>query len=254
MYLKYPILIIFLLTISYNLIGQNNNNIQDNNLANYTDTIKNEEAQQIEQKKKAKQPYQPQVRLLFDVGNFALNFTESGRKDYEFCIDYLYKNNWYLVAEGGIAKGNIDFNNLKYQTNSSYLRIGGDKSLLPAIHNRDFDIVFFGFRYGAGFGTRSEVYYEIPSQFGPTRDGQLEAQNFFVHWGEMTGGIRVELWKGIYAGWNFRARFLLNPKTFEQKLTPNYIAGYGNADKGTSFGFNIYLGYALRWQQKNAPK
>lgn len=201
--------------------------------------------------KKIKAVYQPQIRILADVGNFTLNYIDARRKDYEVAIDYHYKNNWYFVAEGGYAEGIIDYDNLKYTTNSGYLRIGGDKSLLEPISKRDLDIVFFGFRYGIASGTRGDAYYVVPSQFGPSKEGIFEKQDFFVHWGEMTAGIRTELWKGIYAGWNFRARFLLNSKTFEQKLTPNYIAGYGQADKSTSFGFNIYLGYAFRWQRKS---
>lgn len=217
------------------------------------DSVVTTDSTAVGKKNKEKKPYQPQLRFMFDVGNFALNFAGLGRSDYEFSIDYQYRNNWYLVAEGGYAKGKIDFDNLKYNTNSTYFRIGADKSLLQPISNKDFDIVFFGFRYGASMGNRTEAYYVVPSQFGPNRDGTMEAQSFFVHWGEMTGGIRVEMWRGIYAGWNFRARFLLNSKTFENKLTPNYIAGYGNGDKSTSFGFNVYLGYAIQWQNKKAP-
>lgn len=191
---------------------------------------------------------QYQLRFLFDVGNLAVNFADARRQDYEFSADFLYKNNWYLAAEGGYALGVINYDNLKYNTNSTYLRIGADKSLLQSIGPRDYDIVFFGFRYGMGFGNRGTADYVVPSQFGPSQAGTLPDQNFWIHWGEMTGGIRVEMWRGIYAGWNFRARFLLNGKTFENKLTPNYIAGYGNADNSTSFGFNVYLGYAFRWK------
>ena len=195
--------------------------------------------------------YQPQIKLLLDVGNLGLNFLDERRNDYEISADYLYRNNWYIVAEGGYAEGKIDYDNLKYRTTSSYLRVGGDKSLLEPISKRDLDIVFFGFRYGIGMGTRGDAYYVVPSQFGPSKEGVFESQDFIVHWGEMTAGMRVELWQGIYAGWNFRARFLLNGKVFEQKISPNYIAGYGVADKSTSFGFNIYLGYAFRWHKKS---
>ncbi len=198
------------------------------------------------------QNYQPQLRLLFDVGNFGINFLDDSRTSIEASADYHYKNDWYLVSEAGYAKGVIDYENLKYNTNSFYVRIGADKSLLKPISNRDLDIVFFGFRYGIASGTRGDATYIVRSQFGPSRSGIMEQQNFLMHWGEMTGGIRVEMWKGIYAGWNFRAKFLLNGKVFDNKLAPNYVAGYGAAEKGTSFGFNVYVGYVIRWQQKNA--
>jgi len=197
--------------------------------------------------KKEKTSTQKQLKFSADIGNIAYSFADETRKDYQIAVDYLYKK-WYLTAETGIGKGNINYDNLKYNTNSYFIRIGGDNSLLQAISDKDFDIFFFGFRYGLAFGNRSDVYYQVPSPFGPPSEGNLPAKNFVAHWGEMTMGLKVEMWKGVFLGWNFRAKFLLNGKTFENTLTPNYIAGYGKADQTTSFGFNIYLGYAIRWK------
>jgi hypothetical protein len=66
---------------------------------------------------------------------------------------------------------------------------------------------------------------------------------------EVTGGMRVELVKGLMAGWNVRGKFLLNTADFRD-LAPLYVAGYGRGEKNAVFDFNLYLGYAIRWRKK----
>jgi hypothetical protein len=256
-------ILIIIFFISHNTWGQDvGNTLSDTtdiapkkklkNLTNDTNTIDTSKQNTLSniQEKDSKNDYQRQVKVLFDVGNFMLNFADNRKADYQLAADYHFKNSWYLAAEGGYAQGHINYDNLQYKTNSMFLRLGADKSLLQPISKRDLDIVFFGFRYGIGIGTRGSAYYVVPSQFGPTKEGYTDKQDFMIHWGEMTGGIRVELWQGIYAGWNFRAKFLLNGRAFNNNISPNYIAGYGSGEKSTSFGFNIYLGYAIRWNKQ----
>jgi hypothetical protein len=229
-----------------NVWAQNDTNHTSDSFAvnNLSDTLTTKKANKYP-------PYQRQIKLLFDIGNFGMNFVDKTRSDIEFAVDYHYINNWYGVAETGFANGKIDYPNLKYISNSYFLRLGIDKCLLKPISERDLDVVFFGFRYGMAIGSRKEATYIVPSLFGSSKEGNMPAQDFMVHWGEMTGGMRVEMYKNIYAGWNFRAKFLLNGKIFDNKISPNYITGYGKADLGTSFGFNVYLGYAIRWKTKN---
>lgn len=196
--------------------------------------------------KTAKPPYVHLVRIGFDLASVAFNIAQPNKTSYEFMADYALRNNIFLNAGTGFGRGAIDYNHLKYSTNSYFVRLGVDKSLLDKINSHDFDIAFIGAGYGIGIGQRSAANYLVSSPFGPDIHGSIPAQNFVVHWGELTAGIKVEFWKGIYAGWNLRAKFMLNPGVFEE-LAPNFVSGYGNADKTTSFGFNFYVCYAFRW-------
>jgi hypothetical protein len=192
-------------------------------------------------------PYLHQFRLGIDVLRIGFNLANPQTQGYNFSADYLLRSAWYLVADGGYGFGKIDYENLKYASNSVFIRLGGDKSLLVPVSDNDLDIVFFGFKYGLAYGQRGEVWYKINSLFGAEHTGTVEKDNFFAHWGEMNFGIRTEFWKGIYAGWNFRAKFLLNGKSFGQTVSPSYIAGYGRADKSTIFDFSIFLMYGIQW-------
>jgi hypothetical protein len=65
--------------------------------------------------------------------------------------------------------------------------------------------------------------------------------------------MRVELAKGLLAGWNLRGKFLMNGRSFKD-LAPLNIAGYGKGDKNANFDFNLYLAYAIRWNRKTATQ
>ncbi|WP_162902822.1 DUF6048 family protein [Taibaiella koreensis] len=194
-------------------------------------------------------PRTHQLRIGFDIYRIAYNLMWPSRQGYEVQADYALNQKTYLVTEAGLGKGKIDYSNLQYDNSSYFFRLGVDQQFLDVISNRDFDIGFIGIRYGMAAGNRSPVTYEIPSPFGPSATGNIESQSYIVHWAEVTGGIKVECWKGLFVGWNIRGKFMFNSGIFKE-IAPNYIAGYGKGDKSTNFDFNFYLSYAIRWKSK----
>jgi hypothetical protein len=198
-----------------------------------------------------KPPYVHQFRLGFDISRIAFNLMYPSRQGYELQADYALRGKLYAAAETGFGRGKINYTNLKYTTNSYFVRLGIDQSVLDRIGPLDFDMAFIGVRYGMSIGNRSDATYLVPSLFGPPDSGSVAGQSFVAHWGEIVGGVKVELGKGIFAGWNFRGKFLVNAGSFKE-LAPNYIAGYGKGDKSTVFDFNFYISYAIRWNKKAA--
>lgn len=198
--------------------------------------------------KTKKPPYMRQFRIGVDIARIPMNFANPSKQGYELQLDYILRNNLYVVAETGYGRGNIDYSFLKYTANSTFVKFGVDKQILDIISDTDFDIAFIGIRYGAGYVRRNEATYLIENPFGGLVAGTIPAKNQLAHWGELNGGLKVEIWPKIFLGYNVRMRFLLNAKAFDE-LAPNYIAGYGRADAPTAFDFNFYLSYALRWKQ-----
>ncbi len=196
--------------------------------------------------KAPKPPYEHQIKIGFDISRIAFNLMYPSRQSYEFQGDYLLRNDLYVNVETGYGKGEIDYYFLKYQTNSFFLKAGVQKLLVSRISKNDFDVVFIGANYAIGTGKRTEATYQVASAFGGIASGTVAPQNFTVHWGELVAGIRVEFLPRVFAGWNIRGKFLLNSGVFRE-LSPSFIAGYGKGDQTTSFDFNFYLCYALRW-------
>lgn len=190
-----------------------------------------------------------QLRVSFDASKVLFNSLVKDKKSYEVAVDYYLNNELYALAEFGAGNSDINYPDLKYTSSNTFLRVGIDKSLFERKKPQDWGLAFIGFRYGLGLGKRNEAQYTTDDGFGGITSGTISSDNFTAHWGELTGGMRVELFKNTFAGWNVRFKFLLNQKAFGE-LKPAYVAGYGPGEKGTVFDYNFYLAYAIRWSSK----
>lgn len=187
-----------------------------------------------------------QLRLGVDILRPILNAAQDSRTSYEASLDYYWRKELYFVAESGFGNMRYEYPDLSYTSRNSFLRLGIDKTIISRLGPGDWDAAFFGLRYGVGLIQRNAASYVIVDSVWGNSSGTVPAKNFTAQWAELTGGVRVELLHGLFAGWNVRARFLLNERSFKE-LSPVFIAGYGRGDKTTVFDFNFYLMYALRW-------
>lgn len=199
--------------------------------------------------KKPKPPYVHQFRVGIDIARIPFNLANPNKQSYTVQADYKLRGNLYLYAEAGAGRGKVDYDNLKYTGSNYYFKFGPDMNFLDIISNSDFDIGFLGLHYGGSAGKRNEASYTVKSPFGAPVEGSVPAESYFVHWGEISGGIRVEIFRHIFVGWNGSMRFLLNSGTFSE-IAPNHIAGYGAGDKSTAFDVNVFISYAIRWGGK----
>lgn len=190
-----------------------------------------------------------QFRIGVDLPNFAINALQSERTGYELQLDYYWKNDLFIDLEFGFGGAEFDQDYLKYNSSNTFFRVGFDKSMLKRDAPNDWDMVFIGLRYGAAFINRNDATYTIIDSTWGNSSGTIAGTSFSAHWIEVTGGVRVEVLKNIFLGWNIRGKFLVNPKAFEE-LPPSYVAGYGKGDKNTIFDYNFYLSYAIRWDKK----
>lgn len=189
-----------------------------------------------------------QLRFSFDISKPILNALFKERQAYEIEIDYYHKKDIYFVAEGGWGSGKLDSTYLNYRSTNVFGKIGFNKSLLARLFPNDWDMAFIGLRYGLGIIQRSDATYVIKNDLWGNIMGSIPGKSMTAHWMEVNGGVRVELAKGLFAGWNIRGKFLLNGKQFKE-LPPPYIAGYGKGGKNSIFDFNFYLCYAIRWKK-----
>lgn len=190
-----------------------------------------------------------QLCIGVDVFQPFMSSLVSYRTGYEISADYYIKNEVYGVFETGWGDAKVDYTDLAYTSNNNFFRIGINKSLFPRINAKDWDMAFIGVRYGMAFIQRSAATYTVVDSFWGNSSGTLPSSNITGYWVEITGGMRVELVKGLCAGYTVRGKFRLNDKAFKE-LAPVYIAGYGKGDKNSIFDFNLYISYAIRWNKK----
>jgi len=192
-----------------------------------------------------------QLALSFDVTQPFINHYSSYREGYEFALDYYLHKELYLVLEGGWGSAHVNYTDLAYNSKNSYYAFGINKSLISRLVPNDWDMVFMGVRLAAAPIERTAGTYTVVDSFWGSSSGTIPPKNFLGVWAEITAGVRLELVKGLCVGWNIRGKFMLNGKSFAD-LPPVYIAGYGKGDKGSTFDFNFYLTYALRWKKEHS--
>jgi hypothetical protein len=190
-----------------------------------------------------------QLRFSADASKFLSNALVNNKQSYEMALDYYWHKELYLVSEAGWGFSKIDYPDLKYTSDNVFMRLGIDKALFERKHVRDWGMAFVGFRYGIAILKRGAAEYTTNDHLGGIASGVIPSINYTVHWLELTGGMRVELLPHLFAGWNMRVKFLMNPNA-SGDLKPAFIAGYGAGDKSSAFDYNVYLAYALRWSAK----
>ncbi|KAA5536571.1 hypothetical protein F0919_02565 [Taibaiella lutea] len=232
------------------LPGNELNNIDSSKIGKVDSLIINKtDSSTTAKKKEPKPPYVHQFRIGIDVARLATNFIYKDKKGYEMQFDYLLRSKNYAVFEAGFGKNAVDYTNLKYDNTGAFFKIGIDKNVIDIVNDHDYDIFFIGIRYGMGFGKRSDATFLVPSYFGSPSEGTSPEESYFIHWLELNLGLRVEIFKQVFVGWNARIKFLLNSGEFQQ-LAPSYVPGYGAGDKSTVAGGNFYINYAIRWGGK----
>jgi hypothetical protein len=236
----------FIFTLIFSLAGL----CVSGSLMAQTDTVATEEGTDEPAPKKK---YTGSHQLMFgvDLSHPFLNSYSKVRYSYEGEINYYLKNEYYAVAEGGWGGSKVDYDDLKYTTTNSFGRLGFNKSILYREGPDDWDMMFIGLRAAMGNVSRSVATYTVADTIWGNQTGQTPARSFVAAWAEITGGMRIELLPGVLAGWNVRGKFLMNGRSFKD-LSPLNIAGYGKGDKNSSFDFNVYLDYAIRWDRKKA--
>lgn len=195
-----------------------------------------------------------QLTLAVDLFHPAMAQWATDRKTYEGEVTwYLKKNEYYAVLEGGWGSSTVNYPDLKYTTTNYFARAGFNKSVLYRESEKDWDMMFIGLRLAGGTLSRSAASYTIVDTVWGNATGLSPQKSFPVFWVEITTGTRVELARNLMAGWNIRGKFMMNGRSFSD-LAPLHIAGFGRGDKNSSFDFNLYLVYALRWDRKAAAE
>jgi len=184
-----------------------------------------------------------------DIYHPIINNLINNQNGHEFSVDYYLKNDLYAVGDFGYGGSNVDYNDLKYTTNNNFLRVGLNRSILLRNDSTDWDNMFIGFRLGGASIKRSQALYVVTDTLWGNSIGSQPGKNFNAFWVELNLGVRVQLVKGLSAGWIVSGKFMLNSKSF-QDLAPLYIAGFGKGDKNSSFDFDFFITYSISWKRK----
>ncbi len=194
-----------------------------------------------------------QLSIGVDIYRPVMNYFIPNKYAYEAEVNYYLRKEFYAAAHAGWGGTKVDYPDLKYNCTNTFMRLGFYKSVLARSGPTDWDMFFFGLGSGAAFVSRGAASFSVTDSTWGSITGSEPGRTFGAVWAEITGGVRVELIKGLMVGWNVREKFMLNNKSFRD-LAPLYIAGFGRGDKNSSFDLNAYVCYAIRWNRKAKEK
>lgn len=180
---------------------------------------------------------------LVSVGQAALS--DSWNLSAQYDIN-LY-NKYIPCVELGYGQGALQ-NDLNTQVSSHgfFGKIG--VNLPIAYYGKNAENMFFaGIRYGM-----SHTAYQIKgATFQSGYWGDAYTANFmdeksFAHWGEVVGGLRIQLVSNLSVGWTLRIKKLFSASPSNNSVPP-YIQGFGQntGDMATNFAFYLY--YRFPW-------
>lgn len=178
------------------------------------------------------------VRLGTDV----LALIKSGYEDrfsgWEVNADVDF-HRYFLAIDFGNWQRSIPYDQGHYSNDGTYYRIGADMNFLTKDPYKN--VLFFGVRYArSSFSEEFQAFITDPV-WGDA-DATYTNQDVTARWFELTGGLKVKIWKFLWLGYTARFKFALATSDTPGML-PHDIPGYGtyDIDKVATWGFNYQV-------------
>jgi len=154
--------------------------------------------------------------------------------------------NYYLTVDVGTWGKDILIKNGDYKNSGTYYRVGIDINFLG--NDPDKNMFFLGFRAGHSSFNESVTYLTTPKYLFYPLDTTSTNPNASGNWGELTSGLRVKVWKGLWLG--FTARMKFAPTVHGSPNFATYdMPGYGVIQNNPWWGFNYQVFWRFAWKK-----
>lgn len=201
--------------------------------------IEEEESNTQEEKK---EPKKPGLSIGLNIGTFIVTAIEPERIGLEATVRYRFNRKFFAVGELGYENVSFDREPLQYESNGSFLRIGGDYNIFNVDEIGNNDNLILGLRYGVALTEYSSNRFTIKDDYWGDYTNSLGSDTSNAHWAEVVLGLRSEILKNFYMGWSVRIRQIIALNQ-SSELEPYAIPGYGRRDNTTNLSFTYNLEY-----------
>ncbi|HCW08436.1 MAG TPA: hypothetical protein DGG95_13850, partial [Cytophagales bacterium] len=192
------------------------------------------------------------IRIGTDLLDLIKTGTGNSFKGWELNGD-IDLSKYYLTADIGSWGKNVQLANGDYANSGSYFRIGADVNLLG--NDPDKNMFFFGFRIGHSLFHETLSYQATSVNLYPPSTYAVSNSSVTGSWGELTTGLRVKIWKGLWMGYTARMKFSPKTKGSNDTMAPYDMPGYGIVSQKPWWGFNYQMFWRFAWKKdKPAPK
>jgi len=188
------------------------------------------------------------LRVGLDLLPFVRPALGSPYEGYEVNADLDFYR-YFLAVDVGRSAFRDSLRNGFYANEGMFWRLGGDVNFL--LKDPDRNMIFLGFRYGSATFSNHAVITTISPVYGNITQTFTE-NNGTANWREVTGGLRVKVWKWLWMGYTFRFKFGLNVAGNET-LQPYDVPGFGLSFRNTAWGANYQVFIKIPVRKQPAP-
>ncbi len=158
-------------------------------------------------------------------------------------------NMLFLATEFGYEERSFPASN--YSSQGTFFRVGVDANMIR--YDQSKNVITFNVRYGRS-SYRQQMMINRDDEFGQ-RAIDVSESGLKAQWFEAGLGLKVRIWKELFAGYDFNLRF---GGSFDDdgEILPFYIPGYGQAYTGGRDKRGLVLGfkYSIYWTFKLRDK
>ncbi|MEZ2443873.1 DUF6048 family protein [Chitinophaga sp. RCC_12] len=185
------------------------------------------------------------VRIGVDLSRIVSAIYYPYRKEVTAVADARINSNLYAAFEAGYANTPYSDTNYTYKGNGMFVTLGVDYNFLKRQYVSEKNMFYVGFRYGFSHFNYSVPTYSIKNTYwGDNLTGSVPKTAVNAHWVELLVGLKVEVLKNFFMGWNIRERILVN-NVKTDNMTPLVIPGFGNGSKRSVFDVQYTISYAI---------
>ncbi|MFV0507495.1 MAG: DUF6048 family protein [Bacteroidales bacterium] len=209
---------------------------------------KTEASKQEQVEIKAKKEIEPKHRRFFAprIGTNILKplmgmYSYGEDSGIEIMADYEFVPNWFIATELGHEKFGINNSYIDLEGNGQYFKIGTNLNILKDkkqdARRHSIEVIM---RYA--FSTNSQRVNSIThsNYWGEATNTNYPNQKFSAQWGELGLGLKAEIFKNFFMGWEVRAMMIVsNPDIYPNAFR---VAGFGQHRS-----LNVAIGYSFMY-------
>ena len=198
------------------------------------------------------------LRVGADLSRLVRPFFDNDYYGLELVGDYRLSYKYYLAAEIGTEKRTKKEDFFTYSTEGQFLRAGFDYNTYGNWYGME-NMIYVGARYGFSLFSQDLLSYTLhkDNQYWNENTAGSDASwikkydGRTAHWLELVLGIKVELFRNLYAGASVRIGLLV-AQTDNTGFPNYYVPAFGRVYEGSRFGtsFNYTLSYMIPLYKK----
>ncbi len=192
------------------------------------------------------------IRVGLDLSNPIRYVLNSNRKAFEITADYRINKKLFIAAETGFLDQFTEELKYDFQTKGQYIKVGVNYNVYKNWLDMDNEI-YLGIRYG--YSTFSQIVSNVvidDTDVLPNLEipNPIEYSGLNANWVELIVGIKAEITKNVFLGFQFSNNLMLFQKE-SNSFSNLYIPGFNRVFLNKSgVGFNYTISYRIPLKQK----